>query len=149
MIKIAFPTDDGETISAHLGRAAYYKVFTLEGESVLNTEQRVKPVHGSHGRHDHDERHERQENRELFEPGENQGDRIELERPVIGHVTMFDPIGDCQVLIARGMGEPAYNSAVQRGLEVILTSESTIENALKVYRSGEMVSDMRRVHKHS
>lgn len=149
MIKIAFPTDDGETISAHLGRAAYYKVFTLEGESVLNDEQRIKPVHGSHGQHDHDEHHERQVNRELFEPGENQESLIELERPVIGHVTMFDPIGDCQVLIARGMGEPAYNSAVQRGLEVILTSESTIENALKVYRSGEMVSDMRRVHKHS
>lgn len=149
MIKIAFSTDDGETISAHLGRAAYYKVFTLEGESVLNTEQRVKPVHGSHGQHDHDEHHDRRVNRELFEPGENQESLIELERPVIGHVTMFDPIGDCQVLIARGMGEPAYNSAVQRGLEVILTSESTIENALKVYRSGEMVSDMRRVHKHS
>lgn len=145
-MKVAFPTDDGETISAHLGRANYFKVFTLEGENILQYEQRIKPVHGGDGQHEH---HEHDEHQELFEPEQNPEDRIELERPLIGGVTMFDPISDCQVLIARGMGEPAYNNATRRGLEVILTSEKTIENALKIYQTGELTSDMRRVHKHS
>lgn len=145
-MKVAFPTDDGETISAHLGRANYFKVFTLEGENILQYEQRIKPVHGGDGQHEH---HEHDEHQELFEPEQNPEDRIELERPLIGGVTMFDPISDCQVLIARGMGEPAYNNATRRGLEVILTSEKTIENALKIYQTGELSSDMRRVHKHS
>jgi len=145
-MKVAFPTDDGETISAHLGRANYFKVFTLEGENILQYEQRTKPVHGGDGQHEHQDHHEHQE---LFEPEKNPGNRIELERPHVGGVTMFDPISDCQVLIARGMGEPAYNHATRQGLEVILTSEKTIENALKIYQSGELTSDMRRVHKHS
>ena len=148
-MKVAFPTDDGETISTHLGRANYYKVFTLEEENFHQYEQRIKPVHGGDGQHEHQDHQENQVHQELYEPDENQEERIELERPIIGGVTMFDPISDCQVLIARGMGEPAYNHATRRGLEVILTSQKTIENALKSYQAGELTSDMRRVHKHS
>jgi predicted Fe-Mo cluster-binding NifX family protein len=123
MLKIAFPTDDGDTISAHFGRAQYFMVVTLAEPEAPKFEKRSKEFHGDgepkHHGHEHD------------------------------HNPMFAPIADCQVLIAGGMGEPAYRHATDAGLKVMLTGEKTIEAALEAYRSGMLVSDVRRVHAHT
>ena len=63
------------------------------------------------------------------------------------HAT-FEPVSDCQVLIARGIGQPAYDHAVAHGLQVILTSEKSIGVALEAYRAGHLESDVQRVHPH-
>ena len=42
MPKIAFPTDDGETISKHLGQAKYFQVMMFENGHVQSTERREK-----------------------------------------------------------------------------------------------------------
>lgn len=47
--KIAFPTDDGETISRHFGRAPYFKVIALENGAVAATEMRGNPADEGHG----------------------------------------------------------------------------------------------------
>jgi len=39
------------------------------------------------------------------------------------HAPMFAPSSDCQVLIAGGMGQSAYQHATEAGLKVILTEE--------------------------
>ena len=41
-IKIAAITDDGQTISQHFGRAAYYAVLTIEDGKIIAREQREK-----------------------------------------------------------------------------------------------------------
>jgi predicted Fe-Mo cluster-binding NifX family protein len=61
---------------------------------------------------------------------------------------MFEPVADCQLLVARGMGQPAYDYAVAHGLQVILTGEKTVNAALEALRAGRLVSDLRRVHHH-
>jgi predicted Fe-Mo cluster-binding NifX family protein len=58
---------------------------------------------------------------------------------------MFAPIRDCQVLLAGGMGEPAYQKALAAGLQVILTG-GTIQNALQAWLKGELQTDLRRIH---
>jgi len=45
MKKIAFPTQDGQTISAHIGGAPFFFVVTLGEENSLQSEQRSKPLH--------------------------------------------------------------------------------------------------------
>ncbi|HEX7975959.1 MAG TPA: NifB/NifX family molybdenum-iron cluster-binding protein [Anaerolineales bacterium] len=127
MLKIAFPTDDGQTISQHLGQAAYFVVATLGVQDPPQLEQRAKAHHGDHAQHDHQ--------------GEGQ----------IGHgmaQAMFSTLADCQVLISGGMGQPAYERAVAQGFEVILTGEKDITRALEAYQAGTLVSDPRRVHAH-
>ncbi len=127
MLKLAFPTTDGETISAHLGSAPYFAVVTLGEDGHTTRELRSKPAHehGQHAAHDPSD----------HAPG--------------GHAAaMFAVIADCQVLIARGMGEPAYQRAQALGLEVYLVAEPTIEAALAAYRAGTLRSDPRRVHRH-
>ncbi len=85
-------------------------------------EQRKKPYH-ENGAHDHGSGH--------------------------GHAhATFEPVSDCQVLIARGIGQPAYDHAVAHGLQVILTSEKSIGVALEAYRAGHLESDVQRVHPH-
>lgn len=125
MTKIAFPTDDGQTISQHFGMASYFVVASLPDGQEPAFEQRPKAHHSSHdhshGEHDH-----------------QQG---------VG-AQMFTPLSDCQVLIAGGMGQPAYDRAVQQGLQVFLTSERTIPAALAAYQAGQLQSDPRRIHQH-
>jgi predicted Fe-Mo cluster-binding NifX family protein len=124
MLKIAFPTDDGETISQHLGQARFFQVITLDNEVVQTSERRDKPSH-SHQDHSHEQ-----------ESGVHPGQQI------------IETIRDCQVLIAGGMGQPMYNRAVSSGLQVYLTREKRIEGALEAYLQGKLESDLQRVHSH-
>jgi predicted Fe-Mo cluster-binding NifX family protein len=122
MKKIAFPSEDGETISRHLGRAQYFVVASLEDSGKISFEKREKPhnLDEESGRHEHS--------------GQGMGQ------------VMFAPITDCQVLISGGMGEPAYNHARALGLDVILPAEPDIRKALDMYRNGTLETDPRRIH---
>ena len=48
MVKVAFPTDDGTTLSSHLGQARFYMVVTLEDGAPPKMEQRPKSFHAPH-----------------------------------------------------------------------------------------------------
>ena len=55
MKKIAFPTEDGETISRHLGQAPFFLIATLDDAGNVAYEKREKPHHGSDsGSHQHE-----------------------------------------------------------------------------------------------
>lgn len=121
---IAFPTDDGQTISSHFGQAHFFQVIKVEGQKVLSSELREKASH-SHQDHSH--------------AGGSQ--------PHPGQA-MFEVIRDCQVLIAGGMGTPALERAKSFNMEVFLTGEKLISDALRAYQDGNLVTDLRRVHVH-
>ena len=121
-IKIAIPTDDGETISRHFGQAKSFKVITLETDRVSNTELRQKANH-QHGDHSHTEG---------VHPGQQ----------------MVETISDCKILIAGGMGTPAYDRATAAGLKVIMTGLSSINEAVQAYAAGNLENNPSLVHAH-
>ncbi len=122
-MKVAFPTEDGQTISAHLGRAPFYLIAEYEDEKAPVFERREKTYHGAEHQHG----------------GESH----------LSHAqSMLQPIADCQALISGGMGQPVYQQAISQGLQVILTGETSISDALKAFREGKLVSDPRLVHIH-
>lgn len=123
--KIAAVTEDGERLSSHFGMAPEYRVFTISGGQVQEAETRAKPHHVHHP----------------------QGDDHHHGHGGVGHADMFAPIADCQVLLVGGMGDPAYRKAQEAGLEVVLTGGS-IQEVVRAYLAGELISDMRRVHRH-
>ena len=49
---------------------------------------------------------------------------------------MMDAIGDCQVLIARGMGQGAHYSLTSRGIKPVLTDIQDIREAIDAYLAG-------------
>ena len=127
MLKIAFPTQDNTVepgqaaISAHFGRAPYFIVVTLDDSAEPQFEQRSKAYHGN-GQHEPHDPHTH------------------------NHAGMVGPIADCQVLIAGGMGQPAYDTAVAAGLTVILTGERSVAAALAAFRANTLITERRRIH---
>lgn len=136
-MKIAFVSDDGKTISAHLGRAAYYVIVQVEDGQILSRQLLHKgdfhaqreEKHGC-GSHDHADR----EHRGLGEHAEEK------------HSSMFASIVDCDLLIARGMGYGAKRGLQQLGIQPLLTDIRDIDQALQAYLAGRLEEHPERVH---
>jgi predicted Fe-Mo cluster-binding NifX family protein len=136
MMKIAAVTDDGTTISAHFGRATKYAVLTVEDGRIIARELRDKAGHRdfehevSHGHGHHDDARGRG-----F--GEHAGEK---------HRLMFEAIPDCQMLLARGMGQGAYQGLQQRGIRPILTEILDIDTAVQAVIDGTIEDHPERLH---
>ncbi len=118
--KIAIATEDGTHVSAHFGRAPYFEILTIENGQIIGRERRNKSFHGQH------------------EPGQHQH----------GHGDMISPASDCAVIIAGGMGSPAYASIQAANITPILTDMRDIDQAAKAYATGTLVNRTERVHHH-
>jgi predicted Fe-Mo cluster-binding NifX family protein len=53
---------------------------------------------------------------------------------------MAEEIADCDILIAGGMGMGAYENFKSTGLEVIMTDESVILEAVQKYLAGNLIN---------
>jgi len=129
-IKIAVITEDGETISSHFGMAPYYKVFTVQDGTIVESVTLDKPHHKVHPDH-----------------GQHQGHGHGHGRGHDHHDDMFAPIYESSVLLAGGMGQGAFSRAQAAGLEVFFVG-GKIDEAMKNYLSQKIVSDARRLHIH-
>lgn len=132
-MKIAVITDDMKTISAHFGRAQSYLVFTIENGKISAQESRPKANHNhfasqEQGRHAHTEPH---------------GTDAPSE---VKHTSMIEPIIDCDVLLAGGMGQGAYNSLVLRSIQPTITDIQDARAAVMAYLDGSMIDHTERLH---
>ena len=135
-MKIAIVTDDGTTVSQHFGQARYYVVLTIE-------EQRVS-------------------GREMLDRGDTlpavaehqarQGLSGEIDCHGTGtaaaaaHLRMVQPIQDCQVLLARGMGWSARECLLGAGIRPILTDITSLDEAVQAYLDGSILDQVELVH---
>jgi predicted Fe-Mo cluster-binding NifX family protein len=119
-IKVAVPTDDGETISRHFGQAKFFKIISLENERVVYSEMRQKATH-QHGDYSQSG---------AMHPGQK----------------MVEDLADCQVLISGGMGAPVLNRATAAGLKVFLTGNTSIDAAVQAYLAGTLENNPALVH---
>lgn len=132
-LTIAFATDDGNTISQHFGRARYFLVLTVQDGRVVGRELREKTGHhtfGSHDAHDHHEQSPR-----------GQGPDASAK-----HARILEPIADCSMLVAGGMGAGAFQHATMAGIEPVLTDGGSIDNVLREIVDGTILNHMERLH---
>ncbi|MFL7838228.1 MAG: NifB/NifX family molybdenum-iron cluster-binding protein [Candidatus Promineifilaceae bacterium] len=152
-MKIAAVTDDGKTISAHFGRALQYVVLTIEDGRITASELRDKANHRDfqQGGSNHDELIQisdaEDESEDEHEHGHGHGQghghgRHSAEK----HRMMFENITDCQILLARGMGQGAYMGLEQSGIRPILTSIKTIDEAAQAVIDGSIEDHPERLH---
>jgi predicted Fe-Mo cluster-binding NifX family protein len=132
-MKIAVVSDDGMTISAHFGRAQYYVVVNVEDNRIASLESREKMGHVQFGGETH---------AATTDPRGSGFDAGAQSR----HARMLDAIGDCQVLIARGMGAGAYDSIRAAGIRPIVTDVLMITDAVRTYLEGKLVDHVERLH---
>lgn len=134
-MKVAIVTDDGKRVNAHFGRAKHVLVITAESGKEIGREMRDKPFHGAHD-HDHTHVHIHDDNHDHHH---GQGGFFQQVQAVIS---------DCDVLISRGMGQPAFDKLQQVGIRPILTDEGDVETAVSAVLADELPHNPVRVHNH-
>jgi predicted Fe-Mo cluster-binding NifX family protein len=139
-MKIACVTDDGKTISAHFGRAAYYAVLTVEGGQIVNRELRDKMGHAHFVSQD-TAQGAAQEAATQSTTGHGT-DAASHDR----HVSMAGTIADCEALLCRGMGRGAYLSMERVGIKPLVTDMAEIDAAVMAYSQGRLVDHTDRLH---
>ena len=133
-MRIAAVTDDGKTISAHFGRATKYAVYSVVNNQIANRELREKMGH-------HDFAHEGHHEHEDHVHGHGHG-RHSTEK----HRQMFTTITDCDILLARGMGQGAYRGLQELGIRPILTDIADIDIAVQAVMDGSIEDNPDRLH---
>lgn len=133
-MKIAIATDDGQTVSAHFGRATQYLVVTIEAGRVAGREMRPKAHHGPQEPHHHD--HEGQP----WQAGAPAPASEDL------HTRMGAPIRDCEVMLCRGMGRGAYSSLQAMNIRPMLIDAAEVEQAIAAYLDGSLADHPERLH---
>jgi predicted Fe-Mo cluster-binding NifX family protein len=136
MMKIAAVTDDGQTISAHFGRASQYVVMTVDGDLITKREVRDKVGHQDF-QQEGVYRHEHHNNPQGRGYGKHSAEK---------HQRMFETINDCQVVLARGMGKGAYNGLQEMGIRPILTEISEIDVAVQAVMDDSIEDQPKRLH---
>ena len=118
-MKIAFASDDGSNISRHLGRAAFYVVVELDGDDISS--RRLVGKESNECNCGHQDKHE------------------EAHQHAKKHKQIFEPIEDCDLLIAAGMGEGARKHAAELGVKILLTKIRDVDQALAAYKKGTLI----------
>ena len=136
-MKIAAVTDDNETISQHFGRAKQYSVFTIKDGQIISRELREKANHNDFQREGLGGQHRHQDDPRGRGFGRHSGEK---------HKRMFATINDCQVLLARGMGQGAHNGLQQMGIQPIITDIPEIEKAVKAVVDERIEDHPDRLH---
>ena len=132
-MKIAVITEDGKTISSHFGRAPGYLVFTIEEGEIIEKEQREKHGHQQFAHEHHDDH--------THEHGHGFGTHSAAR-----HTEMIEPIRDCDVVIARGMGQGAYLAIQQANIRPLVTELKDAEEAVRAFIDGTLVDHPERLH---
>ena len=130
-INIALVTDDGLTISQHFGRAKFYEVLFIENGKVIKRERREKLGHNNFAQEEH------QHHSEHHGQDEHSHNK---------HVSMAEAIKDCQVLLARGMGNGAYQSMLQLDIKPIVTDIKNIDDAVQSVTKGSIIDHTEKLH---
>ncbi len=114
---VAFATDDGSNVNQHFGRLAGFVIVTIQDG--VETERTLVA---------------RPQQADL--PGERRHN----------HAALLDPVSDCEVLIAGGMGLPMARNINEAGIQLILTAETLVDSALASFLEGSLSHESDRAH---
>ena len=128
-MKIAIPTDDKSTICSHFGRASGFMVYRIVDRAVVETEYRQNTFTGHAQGHHHEHNHH---------GGDHQH----------SHAAILQALGDCEIVIAKGMGRRIYNDFEQWKILVFITKENNLNAAIDAFLKNTLDSDIEQLCKH-
>lgn len=124
-MKIALPSNDGTSVSAHFGRSRGFIVFETADHQILKEEYRENNVtghvQGHHHDHDHDHHH-------------GQGS----ENHAHSHAGILGVLSDCEAVIAGGMGHRLYTDLMAAGKKVYVTKENNARKAAELLLKDDL-----------
>lgn len=118
-MRIAVPTNDGNTISPHFGRSAGFLVFEIEDQRIKSREMRTNQSQHSHAQGacgDH--------------PGPSEAH---------SHAGILGVLAGCDVVICSGMGKGAADALRSGGItEVRFTEPGPAEEKVIAFLAGNL-----------
>ncbi len=121
-MKVAIPTMDEHSLSAHFGRSKAFLVFDVEGGQIRSREVRPN-VHGHQAHSPHEPGHGDQ--------GQGHGHH--------DHGGFISLLRDCSVVLSRGMGLGAWRALRDAGMKVYLVQQAvSAEEAVSLFLAGSL-----------
>ena len=124
-MKIAIASDDGKTIASHFGRTRGFVIVEAEDGKITSSEYRPNTFTGH------------------VKGVEGESHADDRRGPILS------ALSDCQVVVARGMGQRIYDHLAAANIEVFVTSEVEVENAAEQYLLGTLVDNPDQACDHS
>lgn len=126
-MKIAVATDNGLTLTGHVGRCEMFVVFETIKDKILNSEKRMNnfTLHRIEG---HNHTHS--------STGKN--------HHIKSHSRLVSGLQDCSYLICSSCGPGLVSDLMSSGIRIILTEEMETEKAVKLLIEGKLVSEPER-----
>ncbi|HEX9161505.1 MAG TPA: NifB/NifX family molybdenum-iron cluster-binding protein [Thermoanaerobaculia bacterium] len=106
-MKVAIPSDDRASISAHFGRARGFLIYDIDNGAVAPAGYRD----ATH-EHDHD-------------------CHCETGQRASRHEAVLDALAGCEIVIARGMGAHMYDDLLASDIDVFLTDTADATTAVE------------------
>ncbi|GAB4328195.1 MAG: NifB/NifX family molybdenum-iron cluster-binding protein [Calditrichia bacterium] len=129
-MKIAFASNDQQTIAPHFGRSRGFLIVTVEDGQVKSKEYLENTFTGHalglHHQHHH-------------EHGGGHGGH---------HSRILNALKGCSVVISNGMGRRIYDDLNNAGITPMIVEERDIERALRAYLEGNLVDNPEAVCHH-
>ncbi|MCE1163776.1 MAG: iron-molybdenum cofactor biosynthesis protein [Bacteroidetes bacterium] len=124
-MKIAVASDDGISLTGHVGRCEMFLVFDVDGNTIKNVEQRPNTFtmhkQGHHHEHDHHQGHEHGHHH--------------------SHEGIVSGLSDCRYLICSCAGPGLISDLAANGIMTLLTDETAAETAVLQYLEGTLPVD--------
>lgn len=114
-MRIAIPTNDMTTVSAHFGRSKGFMIYDLNDNKVSNF-QYILNTFTSHAK--------------------NKGKEHDHGKHKHSHDTILNSLAKCNVVIAGGMGKRLYNDFDKKGIQVYVTQEKSIHKTIELLIKG-------------
>lgn len=121
-MRVAIPSDDQLNVAGHTGRCGGFMILDVTDEGAKRVEYR------SNSYTQHATQHM---------PGATQ----QQGKGGHSHNRLLDAIGDCQAIVALGMGPRLVNDLDAAGIQVFFSRETNIDKIGELMASGSFKSD--------
>lgn len=128
-MRIAAVSEDGTTIAPDFGRARQVLVLLVEGRVIVHREIREKIP---------DARPQADQETRPRDPNDHFAGHRVGPGPRSRYDEMAAAIGDCDAILAGGMGIGAYNALRGYGIQPIITDIEDVDTAVSAYIDGSI-----------
>jgi predicted Fe-Mo cluster-binding NifX family protein len=115
-MKIAVASDDDATVAAHTGRCRGFTIFELSGQSATRVDHRANTF-------------------TAYAQGQCQGEHAPGHEQH-SHTPLLDALGDCRILITRGLGPRLVADLAARGIDAYVCTAERVDEAAQQYAQG-------------
>lgn len=134
MSRIAIPSDDRQTIAKHFGRSKGFVIVNVKQDKVVDKVY----INNTFTHHSHESNQASSRDIDSAKLHLHHEHKHEHKH---SHEGIFKAIGDCDIVIAGGMGKRLYQEFMDKKVQVFISKEKDVDKALQMYLNNTLDSN--------